>query len=78
MSNVIKFLAILSLAIGVRVYSKSSNHDDIKNQILAACEDNQRCVDAVNEKYESCFDNAYSMGRRSHFNEDQFLKCMGE
>lgn len=78
MSNFIKFLAILSLAIGVRVYSKSSSHDDIKTQLLTACEDNERCLDAVNTKYDSCFDNAYTMGRRSRFNEDQFMKCMAE
>lgn len=78
MIKVIKFLAIIIVAIAIRVYGKSSSHDDIKEQLTTACQGRETCLEAVNEKYDGCFDNAYTIGRHSRFDQDQFTACMAK
>jgi hypothetical protein len=55
----------VAAALGFKVYQKSQDSAEVKAELIALCQADAPCVAAVNEHFEQCFDDAYSMGGRN-------------
>jgi len=85
MHNVLKKIATVLLAIvvtlGWKYYAKSSHASDYKKELVSLCSQDRDCVEAVNENFDSCYDDHYSIGGRhtnSKLNLESFASCLNE
>jgi len=69
-------LVILGVT-GLKFYNKSSLHDDLQKALVEACPDD-KCITHIEDRFESCFENSYTLGRRSQFNEENFNRCISK
>ena len=71
------FAVTVGVIIGLRVYSKNSDHDELKEAMLKQCNNEAQCVASLNASFDSCFDTNYHSTRRgSDFNAEGFKNCM--
>ncbi|MBI2569967.1 MAG: hypothetical protein HYV63_23425 [Candidatus Schekmanbacteria bacterium] len=78
------FASVLSVlvvagAFGFKYFNKSQAHDDVKQRLIEVCEGDQNCIKVVENNYERCFSQAYSMGSRrrsSSFDTDKLATCL--
>ncbi len=76
MKRVLQFLAAVIVLTGIRYCSKDSFHDKFKAEYLSTCEDDEKCIHFANSTlFESCFEEAFTLGKRSTFNEMTFFSC---
>jgi hypothetical protein len=73
--------AVLGVAamLGMKFYNKASAHDGVKQQLVALCESDPGCQQAVETHFEACFDAAYKVGgrrRASRLEAGQLVGCL--
>lgn len=71
-------LIAIGVVVGLKFYNKSSDHDDIRAQLVVLCESDKDCTAAVDQHFDSCFDDNYSLGgkrRSGGLNQEAFLSC---
>jgi hypothetical protein len=65
--------------IGWQYYSKHKESQQTKAEMLAMCEGETRCLDAVEKYAEACFGDNYRMGRRSQgVKTEEFVACINK
>ncbi len=78
MKKILQFLVAVSVFVGFRLCSKDSFHDKYKEEFLSSCGEDEKCIEfADSKKWESCFEDSFTLGRRSTFNESSFMSCAG-
>ena len=73
--------ALLGVAaiLGMRFYSKTSAHDDVKARLVSLCSTDAECLADVRKHYDACFEAAYRAGGRraaSRVDVDALVKCV--
>jgi hypothetical protein len=73
--------AVLAVVVilGMKFYTKSSAHDDVKAQLVHLCADDSECQAAVERHYDACFDSSYKMGgqrQSSKLDVDALVRCV--
>lgn len=72
-------LAVAGAFMGWQYYNKSQEAKEMKATMLAMCESEAPCVEAVEKYAASCFDEHYRMGRRSQgVLMDDFVACVNK
>jgi len=67
------------VALGMKFYNKSADAQDVKSHLVSVCADDARCVKAVEENFEACFESAYKLGGRrqaAYLESDQLVSCL--
>ena len=70
---------VVLIVLGVKFWNKSSSYNDIKAQMFDFCEGAAQCETVLNKHFDSCFDNNYDMGSKSHsggLNQSGFVQCI--
>jgi hypothetical protein len=65
--------------LGMKFYTKTSTHNEVKARLIELCAGDAECVAAVDQHYDACFDASYKMGGRrqsSRLDVDAFVKCV--
>jgi len=64
--------------LGMRFYSRTSTHDDVKARLVQLCESDSECLADVEKHYDACFGSSYKGGRRppSSLDVDALVKCV--
>lgn len=56
-------IAVAAVA-GLKVWNKSQAHAAIKSELVELCDGEGRCVAAVEQHFDECFEEAYDVGSR--------------
>jgi hypothetical protein len=73
------FMICVSLILGIKFYNKSHTAKEVKESLLAICDNDRNCNNAVNNYFQSCFDSSYSVGSRyrsASFDTEQLASCI--
>jgi len=63
--------------LGLRLYGRTSAHDDVKARLVALCASDAECLADVQKHYDACFESAYGTGdRRSRVDVDALVRCV--
>jgi len=64
--------------LGMRFYSRTSTHDDVKARLLQLCGSDAECWVDVRRHYDACFESSYKGGRRpsTSLDVDALVKCV--
>lgn len=68
----------IGIFLGFKFYNKYSTKKEIKEKIVALCEQKTDCLGALDRHFEDCFDKNFSIGgrrRASKFNTEAFVNC---
>lgn len=74
-------LVAVVIAVSFKLCNKSSDHDNLKADLIKICDEDSECIATVEEHYDNCFESHYSLGgrrRAAHLNQDQFLACFNQ
>ena len=81
LSRLIGFVAVAGLVFAGKFYHKSSAAGEVKQKLLDICQDDSRCVSAVDTHYDTCFESSYNLGgrrRSGRLNGEQLTNCINE
>ncbi|ETW93957.1 MAG: hypothetical protein ETSY1_36930 [Candidatus Entotheonella factor] len=79
LKKTIGVLIIVMIAIGVKLWNKSSVYNDIKAQMLEFCGGVAKCEAALSKKFNICFESSYDLGSRRHssgLDHTMFAQCI--
>ena len=64
--------------LGMRLYSKSSAHEDVRARLVALCATDAECAADVRKHYDACFEAAYKApgGAGSRLDVDALVRCV--
>ena len=71
----------IAVIVGFKMYNKQSTFKDVKARLVQLCENDQKCVAAVDTHFEGCFDSSYSMGgrrRSSELRSADLVSCINQ
>ena len=72
-------IPIVAAVIGWQYYQKAQEAKETKAEMLTMCGGDAKCVAAVEQHEEACFDEHYRMGRRSQgVKMEEFVACVNE
>ena len=72
---------VIAVVIGFKVYNKQSTFKEVKARLVQVCENDQKCIAAVETHFKSCFDSSYSMGgrrRSSELRSTELVSCINQ
>jgi hypothetical protein len=67
--------------LGMRFFSQTSAHDDVKARLEGLCATDAECLAAVARHYEACFDSSSGGGtghERPRLDVDALVKCVND
>lgn len=65
MNRLLGALLTLAIVFGIRVYNKQQAASEIRVRLVALCEGESACAHSVETHFDTCFDDAYTLGSRS-------------
>lgn len=68
----------IGIILGLKLYNRVATHDELRAKLVATCDKDGACVEAVNRHFEGCFEENYSLGGRHRgggVDADGFMKC---
>lgn len=72
---------VIAVVIGFKVYNKQSTFKEVKARLVELCENDQKCLAAVETHFEGCFDGSYKMGGRrsaSELRSADLVSCINQ
>jgi hypothetical protein len=67
--------------LGLRLFSQTPAHDDVKARLEGLCATDTECLAAVAQHYEACFDSANRAGggrERPRLDVDALVRCVND
>jgi hypothetical protein len=68
----------VAAVMGFKFWSKIRDKADARERLTQICADDKACLSALDQHFEACFAEAYSLGgrrRAASLNNDKFLSC---
>ena len=65
--------------VGMRLYTRTSTHDDLRSRLIELCAGDAACQTAVHTHYDGCFEASYKGGASRHasrVDESSLIKCI--
>lgn len=79
MKKLAQILLAIIIFTAIKLYNKSSANDEVKSQLLNACNGSEVCEQIVENNFDVCFDNSYSIGtkrRAGSLNAHKLSECL--
>lgn len=74
-------LIAVAAIVALKFYDKVSARDEMLTKLTGVCEKDAGCMAAVNQHFDSCFEDNYDLGSRrraSSLNTTGFLSCFNQ
>jgi hypothetical protein len=81
MKRVLGIVLGVAAVFGMKMYNKGAAASDVKSHLVRVCDGETACVDAVNQNFDACFEQAYKMGgrrRSSRLDSKQLASCLND